>query len=74
LTTGENVTGVRDEHYDLVSILYPALQGAETYDTYISDAEVVGDQELTQGAPTSTEFRELKPAGAVVVTAVVPGS
>jgi rubrerythrin len=42
------VTGVRDEHYNLVSILYHALQGAETYDTYIRDAEAVGDQELAQ--------------------------
>ncbi len=48
MTTGENVTGVRDEHYNLVSILYHALQGAETYDTYISDAEGAGDQELAQ--------------------------
>ena len=48
MTAGENVTGVRDEHYNLVSILYHSLQGAETYDTYISDAEGAGDQELTQ--------------------------
>jgi rubrerythrin len=48
MTTGDKVTGVRDEHYNLVSILYHALQGAETYDTYISDAEAAGDQELAQ--------------------------
>jgi hypothetical protein len=48
MTAGENVTGVRDEHYNLVSILYHALQGAETYSTYISDAEGAGDQELAQ--------------------------
>jgi hypothetical protein len=48
MTTGEKVTGVRDEHYNLVSILYHSLQGAETYDTYISDAEGAGDQELAQ--------------------------
>jgi hypothetical protein len=48
MTTGENVTGVRDEHYNLVSILYHALQGAETYDTYIRDVEAAGDQELAQ--------------------------
>jgi rubrerythrin len=48
MTTGDKVTGVRDEHYNLVSILYHALQGAETYDTYISDAEGAGDQELAQ--------------------------
>ena len=48
MTTDDRVTGVRDEHYNLVSILYHALQGAETYDTYISDAEGAGDQELAQ--------------------------
>jgi rubrerythrin len=48
MTSGNRVTGVRDEHYNLVSILYHALQGAETYDTYISDAESAGDQELAQ--------------------------
>jgi hypothetical protein len=33
-----------DSLYDLVSVLYHALQGAETYATYIDDAE--GDEEL----------------------------
>jgi hypothetical protein len=33
MTTGNQMTGVRDEHYNLVSILYHALQGAETYNT-----------------------------------------
>lgn len=37
-------TGTRDEHYDLVSVLYHALQGADTIDQYISDAS--GDEEL----------------------------
>lgn len=41
-------TGTRDETYNLVSILYHALQGAETYDQYISDAEGRGDQDLAQ--------------------------
>jgi hypothetical protein len=48
MTTGEKVTGVRDEHYNLVSILYHSLQGAQTYDAYISDAERVGDSELAK--------------------------
>ena len=48
MSTGDKVTGVKDEHYNLVSILYHALQGAETYDTYIRDAEGAGDQELVQ--------------------------
>jgi rubrerythrin len=41
-------TGTRDETYDLVSILYHALQGAETYDQYISDAEQRGDEDLAK--------------------------
>jgi rubrerythrin len=41
-------TGTRDATYNLVSILYHALQGAETYDQYISDAEQTGDKDLVQ--------------------------
>ena len=41
-------TGIPDEIYDIVSVLYHALQGAETYDRYIRDAEQRGDQELAQ--------------------------
>jgi hypothetical protein len=36
----------RDEHYDLVSVLYHALQGDETLDQYIEDAEDAEDTEL----------------------------
>jgi hypothetical protein len=36
----------RDEHYDLVSVLYHALQGDETLAQYIDDAEGAGDEEL----------------------------
>jgi hypothetical protein len=46
ISTGR--TGTRDETYDLVSILYHALQGAETYNQYISDAEQSGDKDLAQ--------------------------
>ncbi len=41
-------TGTQDVTYNLVSILYHSLQGAETYDQYIRDAEQGGDQELAQ--------------------------
>jgi hypothetical protein len=41
-------TPIPDEIYDIVSVLYHALQGAETYDQYIRDAEQRGDQELAQ--------------------------
>lgn len=47
-------TGTQDVTYNLVSIIYHALQGAETYDQYISDAERGGDNELAQF------FREVK--------------
>lgn len=39
-------TGERDEHYDVISVLYHALQGAETCEQYISDARSARDQEL----------------------------
>lgn len=34
--------------YNLVSVIYHALQGAETYEMYIKDAEESGDQELAE--------------------------
>jgi hypothetical protein len=43
---GEQVTGIRDEHYNLVSVLYHALHAAETMEAYILDAEAVGDERL----------------------------
>lgn len=43
---GEQVTGTRDEHYDLVSVLYHALHAAETMEAYIQDAEATGDERL----------------------------
>jgi hypothetical protein len=43
---GEQTTGTRDEHYNLISVLYHALHGAENCDHYASDAEFVGDERL----------------------------
>jgi hypothetical protein len=40
------VTRTDDRTYDLISIAYHALQGAETYEQYIRDAEGRGDQEV----------------------------
>jgi hypothetical protein len=45
---GAASTGVSDPHFDLVSILYHSLQAAQTYDTYIRDAEQHGDTTLAQ--------------------------
>jgi rubrerythrin len=46
--TDKKMTGTGDTVYDLVSIIYHALQGAETYGMYIADAEEVGDAELAK--------------------------
>lgn len=43
-----NDTGLRDEHYDIVSVLYHPTHGAWNYEQYISDAEKAGDDELAQ--------------------------
>lgn len=39
-------TGTRDVTYNLVSVLYHALQGAETCLMYVQDAEQNGDDEM----------------------------
>jgi hypothetical protein len=44
----ESETGERDENYNLVSVLYHALQGAETTTQYQKDAEQGGDEQLAQ--------------------------
>ncbi|QRO00956.1 hypothetical protein JRI60_18930 [Archangium violaceum] len=43
---GEQVTGTKDENYDVISVLYHCLQGASEVGQYIQDAEKSGDQEL----------------------------
>ena len=39
-------TGTQDTSFNLVSVLYHALEGASTYEQYVRDAEQAGDQEL----------------------------
>jgi hypothetical protein len=39
-------TSVSNQYYDLVSVLYHALEAAQTASTYMQDAQ--GDQQLTQ--------------------------
>jgi rubrerythrin len=46
--SSEQRTGTRDATYDLISVLYHALQGVETCEQYCRDAEQSGDQELSQ--------------------------
>ena len=43
---GEQTTGTRDEHYDLIAVLYHTLHGAENCDIYAADAEAAGEDEL----------------------------
>ncbi len=43
---GERITGTKDEHYNLISVLYHALHGAENCAHYAADAEVAGDERL----------------------------
>ena len=47
-------TGTKNEQYDLISVVYHALEGTVTYDKYIEDAKSAGDDELT------SFFEELK--------------
>jgi hypothetical protein len=39
-------TGETDENYNLISVLYHALQGAETISQYLRDAQQAEDEEL----------------------------
>jgi hypothetical protein len=43
---GERTTGTKDEHYNLISVLYHALHGADNCDHYALDAEASGDERL----------------------------
>lgn len=43
---GERTTGTRDEHYNLVSVLYHTLQEGDTIQRYVDDARERGDDEL----------------------------
>ena len=52
MTTNQNsddqTTGTTDENYNLVSVLYHALEGASVYEIYTQDAEEAGDNELKE--------------------------
>jgi rubrerythrin len=48
MAQASKATGTADPTYDVISILYHALQGAETYTKYAQDAERAGDRELAQ--------------------------
>jgi hypothetical protein len=46
VNAGERTAGTRDEHYNLISVLYHALHGAENCEVYAMDAEAAGDTDL----------------------------
>jgi hypothetical protein len=46
--SAEQATGVHDKSYDVISVLYHALQAGETTMQYLQDAERSSDQELVQ--------------------------
>ena len=46
MNAGERTTGTHDEHYNLISILYHALHGAENCEVHATDAEAAGDTDL----------------------------
>jgi rubrerythrin len=48
MAEGERAMGTPNTIYDLSSVLYHALEGGASYDTYIEDAEREGDQELVE--------------------------
>lgn len=45
---GEQITGLKDKNYNLISALYHMLEAATSYDTYIQDAEKDGDKEAAE--------------------------
>ena len=46
MSDDKEVTGTSDTTYNLVSALAHCLEGAKTYNKYLSDAEQEGDQKL----------------------------
>ncbi len=48
MPTEQQQTGVSNTYYDLVSVLYHALEASQTYASYIRDAQASGNQQLVQ--------------------------
>jgi rubrerythrin len=45
-SAGSRTTGTSDPTYNLISVAYHSLQGAENYERYAQDAQREGDQDL----------------------------
>ena len=48
MPTEPQQTGIDNQYYDLVSVLYHTLQAEQTLASYIEDARQGGNQELAQ--------------------------
>ena len=48
VTGSKGGTGTPDVTYNLISVIYHALQGAQTDQQYVQDAQQAGNQELLQ--------------------------
>ncbi|HEX6818116.1 MAG TPA: hypothetical protein VF120_07055 [Ktedonobacterales bacterium] len=47
-TSGQSSTGMSNQLYDLVSVLYHSLESSSTNQKYIQDAQQSGDNDLVQ--------------------------
>ena len=63
MTSGEQVTGTRDERYNLVSVLYHALQAGETTQQYIQDAEKAATRSSSASSSRSSRRTASAPTG-----------
>ncbi|MBD0333950.1 MAG: hypothetical protein ICV62_00530 [Cyanobacteria bacterium Co-bin13] len=58
--TTEQNTGTENRQYDLVSVLYHALEGGATIEQYISDAQNAGDEEAASFfQEVQSQYRQL---------------
>jgi len=48
MSNEERATNTSNAYFNLVSVLYHALEGARTYAIYVRDAQNAGDQEMAQ--------------------------
>ena len=59
-----SLTGIPDAEYNLIGVLYHALQGVEAAEMYLEDAEEDGDEDLLDYLrEVSDSYRELAQRG-----------
>ncbi|WP_066380361.1 MULTISPECIES: hypothetical protein [unclassified Anabaena] len=46
MNKAESNTGTKNEHFDLISVIYHSLEGAAVYEQYVQDANACGDKDL----------------------------